>query len=72
MKQAKRNGIILALITLLVLYFVLRDNFQSVVYELQRANLFWILLALVVTGIYVLLCKHMKKNTLIKRPYNLL
>ncbi len=54
MKQAKRNGIILALITLLVLYFVLRDNFQSVVYELQRANLFWILLALVVTAIYVL------------------
>ncbi len=53
MKQAKRNGIILALITLLVLYFVLKDNFGEIITELQKANPWWIIVAILVTVIYV-------------------
>lgn len=54
MKHAKRNGIILALITIIVLYFVLKDNFMSVVQELQKANLWLILVVLIVTIIYII------------------
>ncbi len=54
MKQAKRNGLILTLITLLVLYFVLKDNFGAVVEELQKANLLWIGIAVLITVIYVI------------------
>ena len=54
MKQAKRNGLILTLITLLVLYFVLKDNFGAVIEELQKANLLWIGIAVLITVIYVI------------------
>ena len=53
MKQAKRNGLILTLITLLVLYFVLKDNFGAIVEELQKANLLWIGIAVLITLVYV-------------------
>lgn len=51
----KFSFILLICLTLLVLYFSLKDNFHSVIYELQHANIWWILVAfLLCTTYYVL------------------
>lgn len=52
MKHIKMNGIIIGLITILVLYFVMKDNFTVIMTELQKANLLWIVLSFVIIMIY--------------------
>lgn len=54
MKHTKRNAFLLAIITVIVLYFVLKDNFGAVITELQRANPFWIFVAVLVALVYCL------------------
>ena len=46
MKNAKRNTIILLLIAVVVMYFILKDNFQSIVENLWLANKWLILFSL--------------------------
>jgi uncharacterized protein (TIRG00374 family) len=59
MKKKKNKSVlnILLLIgmTILVLYFVMRDNFDNIMYQLSQANLWWIALATVLfyLGLYL-------------------
>lgn len=46
MKSFKKNSIILLAITLIVLVFVLKDDFNSIIDTLAGANPFWIILAI--------------------------
>lgn len=47
MKSLKKNSIILLLITLVVLFCVLKDDFPSILETLKSANLLWIVIALI-------------------------
>ena len=51
MKNIRRNSIIIFIITGLILYFILKDNFKDIVSTLMDANLWWILAAV---GIFLL------------------
>lgn len=42
------NALLLILVTGLVLYFALKDNFFTIVHELLNLNLFWVLIAVLV------------------------
>ena len=42
------NALLLILVTGLVLYFSLKDNFFTIVHELLTLNLFWVLVAILV------------------------
>ncbi len=53
MKKFRNNGIILLLITIIVLYFVMKDNFVSIIHELSKVNILWFILALIVVLLYV-------------------
>ena len=46
MKNLKKNSIILLLITFIVLIFVLKDDFFSIVETLKNANYLWIVVAI--------------------------
>ena len=50
-----RNALLLIGATILVLYFVMRDNFDSIMYQLSHANLWWIGIAAVLFyfGLYL-------------------
>lgn len=56
MKSLKKNTIIIFLITLIVLFFLLKDDFSSIVHELISINLFWLIVAILSFSCYVL-CK---------------
>lgn len=47
MKNLKKNSIVLIFITLLVLFFVLKDDFSSVMELLAGANIIWLLIAVI-------------------------
>ena len=47
MKNFKKNSIILVLITLLILFLVLKDDFNNIVHELVNANFLYIILAFI-------------------------
>lgn len=47
MKNFKKNSIILVLITLLILFLVLKDDFNNIVHELVNANFLFIILAFI-------------------------
>lgn len=49
MKNIKKNGIILLLITAIVLFFVIKDDFFDIVNALSKANILFILLGLLFT-----------------------
>lgn len=49
MKSVKRNSIILLLITIVVLYFVIKDDFYDIVRALSKANVLFICLGIVFT-----------------------
>lgn len=55
LKNIKKNTILLVLITIIVLYFVLKDDFNGIVQSLENMKLLYILLALVFYIISVLL-----------------
>lgn len=46
MKNVKKNALILFFITIIVLFFVLKDDFSNIVAELANANIFWIMVAI--------------------------
>src|SRR5574344_1666723 len=52
MKNIKRNSLIVGIVTILVLIFILKDNFDDIVNNLVNANIWWILLTILVYLIY--------------------
>lgn len=48
----KISVLVLLLLTIIVLYFSLKDDFNSVIYELKTANILWILVAVLLTICY--------------------
>ncbi len=52
MKKMKVNGLILALITMLVLFFVLKDNFLDVMAVIGNANWLWLVFAFLIMLAY--------------------
>ncbi len=55
MKKIKRNAIFILIILVVILYFVMKDNFNEIVNELWLANKWWILLAVALMFSYWLL-----------------
>lgn len=53
--KSKLSFIFLLLLTLIVLYFALKDDFYNVIYELKTMNIIWILVALFLTVSYYIL-----------------
>ena len=52
MKHAKRNGIIILIITLLVLGFILKDDYHIIISTLKQANLLWFLVTVLLYFVY--------------------
>lgn len=55
MKNLKKNSIILIFITFLVLFLVLKDNFNSIISLLCSANIVWILVSLLAQFLFIFL-----------------
>lgn len=55
MKKFKRNGIIIFVITLVLIWFILKDNFNESIKLLMTSKLSWIFVSLIVFFIYVVL-----------------
>ena len=51
MKHAKRNGIIILVITIAVLAFILKDDFNTIIDTLKQANLLWLIVTI---GLYII------------------
>ncbi len=61
-KNIKKNAFILILILIIILYFVLKDDFLNIVNTLSKVNLSWIIIAILFVVIYWLLktvCMYM-------------
>ena len=79
MKHTKRNSIIILLITIVFLYFLLKDNYISTFESLKNADIKWILVALVIYSIYLtfdnlvlyIIAKLYKKNIKFKYIFKL-
>ena len=56
MKNLKKNTILIFLITLLVLFFLLKDDFKNIMNQLVNVNIWWLLLAILSFSFYIL-CK---------------
>lgn len=56
MKNIKKNSVIVLFITIVVLFFILKDDFTSIVNALLNIEIYWILIALLLLFIY-LICK---------------
>lgn len=56
MKNFRKNTIIIFLLTIVVLYFLLKDDFSNIVGELFKVNLWWILVGVISFLLYTL-CK---------------
>lgn len=52
MKNTKRNSVIILVITILVLVYILKDNFIPIVETLKQANLLWLFVTLVLFVLY--------------------
>ena len=55
MKNTKRNSLIILIITVLVLLFILKDDYQEIMYHLKNANLLWLFITIVLYFVYFLL-----------------
>ena len=55
LKNIKKNAFILIAITLIVLYFVLKDDFSSIMEQLLKMNPIWLLVALLCYVLYIVL-----------------
>ncbi len=66
MKNAKRNTIILLLIGIVVTYFILKDNFESIVENLLLANKWLILLCFMLVIVYWL-CRSLALYLVVKK-----
>ena len=54
-KNIKKNSIIILLVTLIILYILLKDNFSEIVKTLSTMNLFFVLIAILFYFIYIVL-----------------
>ena len=54
-KNIKKNSIIILLVTLIILYILLKDNFSEIVKTLSTMNLFFVLIAILFYFIYIIL-----------------
>ncbi len=52
MKHAKRNSIIILIITILVLCYILKDDYHIIISTLKQANLLWLLVSIILYFIY--------------------
>lgn len=68
MKNLKKNTIVLLLITLIVLFFILKDNFLLVLQNITNVNYIWILLSILCVALYWL-CQALSMYT-IAREYS--
>ena len=79
MKNLKKNGIILGVLTIIILVFVLKDDFTSIINLLKNANMLWILVAfLLQIGMIFFeslafdqIIKSYKKDHLFKKTFEL-
>lgn len=53
MKNIKKNAFVLLAVTLVILYFVLKDDFHSIIDNLLKMNLWWFLVALLCYVLYI-------------------
>ena len=58
MKHTKRNSIIILIITIVFLYFLLKDNYIKTFDSLKNANILWILIAIAIYVLY-LICDNL-------------
>ncbi len=56
MKSFKKNTILIFLVTIAVLYFLLKDDFKNIVSELVNMNIWWLLIA-ILSFLFYILCK---------------
>ena len=72
MKKLKRNSILILLISIVAVYFLLKDDFNNTINALMSVNMWWLLLAIVVMlvncifqaiGVNVLIKRYEKKYT---------
>ena len=68
MKHAKRNSIIILIITIGILVYILKDDFDSIVGVLKQANLLWLFITIVLYLIYFTLDQLSLHNII--RQYN--
>lgn len=68
MKHAKRNSIIILIITIGILIYILKDDFSSIISTLQQANLLWLFITLGLYFVYFLLDQLSLHNII--RQYN--
>ena len=54
MKHTKRNSIIILIITILVLAFILKDDYHDIMNHLKHANLLWLFISILLYFIYFL------------------
>ena len=52
MKNIKKHSIILMFVTILILVLVLKDNFDDIISEIFRMNIWWLLFAAVIIFLY--------------------
>ena len=52
MKNIKKNSLILLLITAVVLFFVIKDDFNDIVNALSKANIIFIILGMTFSVLY--------------------
>lgn len=55
MKKIRNHSFVFLFITIIVLYFILKDNFHSILDVLSKMNLFWLLIAIIIIFIYWIL-----------------
>lgn len=53
-KNFKRNSIILLLITILILFILLKDNLLEIIETLSKINIFYLLIAIILYFIYII------------------
>lgn len=65
-KNLKKNAFLLLAVTLVILYFVLKDDFASIVDTLLKMNWCWLLVAVICYGIF-LIFKSLAFQTTVKQ-----
>lgn len=68
MKHTKRNSLIILIITILVLVFILKDDYNEIMNHLKHANLLWLFISIALYFIYFLFDQLSLHNII--RQYN--